>query len=174
MKPRPFESMYWRTGARLTGLVILRVLIGWHFLHEGIVKLINPYWSSAGYLSEAQWIFAGLFKSILSSSAVLSVVDFLNIWGLILIGLGLITGLLTRPAAVAGMVLLALYYLANPPFIGYTYSAPSEGNYLFVNKNLIELAALCVLAVFPTGRVIGLDRLAAVYWTHRKREAGHE
>lgn len=174
MKPKPFESAYWRTGARLTGLVILRVLIGWHFLYEGLAKLINPYWSSAGYLSEAQWIFAGLFKIILSSPAVLSVVDFLNIWGLILIGLGLITGLLARPAAVAGMVLLALYYLANPPFIGYTYSAPSEGNYLFVNKNLVELAALWVLAVFPTGRVIGLDRLVSVCRLRRKGETGDE
>ena len=29
------------------GLVVLRVLIGWHFLYEGVSKLINPYWRSA-------------------------------------------------------------------------------------------------------------------------------
>ena len=27
--------------SQLTGLVILRILIGWHFLYEGISKLIN-------------------------------------------------------------------------------------------------------------------------------------
>ena len=27
---------------QLYGLVALRVLIGWHFLYEGIAKLINP------------------------------------------------------------------------------------------------------------------------------------
>lgn len=27
-------------------LVLLRVLIGWHFLYEGYVKVINPNWSS--------------------------------------------------------------------------------------------------------------------------------
>ena len=31
------------------GLVTLRFLIGWHFLYEGISKLLNPYWSSAAY-----------------------------------------------------------------------------------------------------------------------------
>ena len=34
-----------------------------------------------------------------------------------------------------------------------------EGSYLLVNKNLIELAALAVLWLFPTGKIIGLDRL---------------
>ena len=28
---------------QLYGLVTLRVLIGWHFLYEGISKVINPY-----------------------------------------------------------------------------------------------------------------------------------
>ena len=29
------------TNTQLTALVILRILIGWHFLYEGIVKVIN-------------------------------------------------------------------------------------------------------------------------------------
>ena len=39
------------------GLVTLRFLIGWHFLYEGISKLLNPYWSSAAYLLDSKWIF---------------------------------------------------------------------------------------------------------------------
>ncbi|SVB00541.1 uncharacterized protein METZ01_LOCUS153395, partial [marine metagenome] len=31
------------SGSQLFGLVILRILIGWHFLYEGISKLVNPY-----------------------------------------------------------------------------------------------------------------------------------
>ena len=46
---------------QLYGLVTLRVLIGWHFLYEGIAKLINPYWSSAAYLLDSKWIFSILF-----------------------------------------------------------------------------------------------------------------
>ncbi|MGH7454304.1 MAG: DoxX subfamily, partial [bacterium] len=43
------------------------------------------------------------------------------------------------------------------PLVGLTYSIPTEGSYLLVNKNLIEMAALIVLALFPTGTIIGLD-----------------
>ena len=145
------------TNTQLTALVVLRMLIGWHLLYEGIAKVTNPYWTSAGYLSESKWIFSGLFTSIVANPTVLKIVDFLNEWGLIAIGIGLIAGLLTQVATIAGIVLLCLYYIANPPFLGYQYSMPTEGSYLIVNKTLIEAAALFVLAFFPTGKKIGLD-----------------
>ena len=143
---------------QLIALVLLRVLIGWHFLYEGMTKLANPNWSAANFLLESKWIFAGIFKGIAGNPSLLSIVNVLNTWGLILIGTGLIMGCLTRIATVAGMVLILLYYLCNPPFIGLYYAIPSEGNYLIVNKNLIEMAALFVLLLFPTGHIIGLDR----------------
>ncbi len=145
------------TTFQLTALVILRMLIGWHLIYEGITKVINPYWSSAGYLLESKWIFSEWFKSIVANPTALKVVDFLNEWGLIAIGLGLLAGFLTRIATIAGIVLLILYYFANPPFVGLIYSMPTEGSYLVVNKTLIEAAALFVLAAFPTGSKIGLD-----------------
>ncbi|NIM89763.1 MAG: DoxX family membrane protein [Candidatus Aminicenantes bacterium] len=144
---------------QLTFLVILRLLIGWHFFYEGFVKLFNPYWSSAGFLLETQGIFKGLASSIVASPAALRVVDFLNVWGLILIGAGLILGCLTRAATLSGIFLLFLYYVFHPPLIGYTYATPVEGSYLIVNKILIETFALLVLLVFPTGGIIGIDRL---------------
>jgi len=147
------------TNIQLTALVLLRVLIGWHFLYEGLVKLFNPYWTSAGYLLDSKWIFSGLFTSIVASPTALKIVDFLNVWGLIAIGVGLMVGCLARAAGIAGIVLLVFYYLCNPPFIGYTYTAPAEGSYLIVNKNLIEMCALFVLIIFPTSKIIGLDRL---------------
>ena len=147
------------SNTQLTALVALRVLIGWHFLYEGVVKIFNPYWTSAGYLLESKWLFSDLLMSIVANPTALKMVDFLNIWGLVAIGLGLIVGCLTRVAGIAGIFLLLLYYVANPPFIGFKYSMPSEGSYLIVNKNLIEMFALIVLTLFPTGSIIGLDRL---------------
>ena len=88
-----------------------------------------------------------------------TVVDFINVWGLVLIGLALILGFMTREATIAGIVLLALYYLAAPPLLGWSYSMPTEGSYVIVNKVLIELAALTVVMLFPTAHIIGLDRL---------------
>jgi len=145
--------------SQLTLLVILRVLVGWHFLYEGISKLLTPGWSSFGYLSDSKGLLSGLFTSIASNPDILNIIDIINIWGLIVIGLGLILGLFSQAAKVFGIVLLSLYYLAQPPFIGYHYVTPSEGHYLFVNKNLIELFVLAVLFVFPTEKIIGVDRL---------------
>jgi thiosulfate dehydrogenase [quinone] large subunit len=140
-------------------LVLLRMLIGWHFLYEGIAKLLNPYWSSAGYLSESKGLFSGLFTAIADTPTLLKIVDVLNIWGQIVIGLALIAGLLTSWACFAGILLLFLYYVCNPPFVGYSYTVPSEGSYLIVNKILIETAALGILLAFPTGKIMGLDGL---------------
>lgn len=143
---------------QLTLLVTLRVLIGWHFLYEGVAKLSNPDWSSVGFLLDSKWIFSGLFQNMASNPSVLNTVDFLNMWGLVAIGLGLILGFLSRPAIIGGIILLSFYYISHPPFVGITYAMPSEGSYLWVNKNLIELFALAVLYVFPTSRIIGIDR----------------
>jgi len=144
---------------QLTALVSLRMLIGWHFLYEGVAKLSNPYWTSAGYLQESQGWFSEQFISLANNPGALAVADNLNQWGLLLIGLALLLGVFTRTAAVAGVVALALYYLAVPPFPGLEYVMPAEGSYLIVNKILIELAALLVILGYPTAHRIGLDRL---------------
>ena len=149
-------------------LTALRIVIGWHLLYEGLVKLANPDWSSIGFLLDSKGIFSNFFYSLASNPDVLNVVDTLNIAGLTLIGLGLILGSFTRLATISGIVLLAFYYLSHPPFVGLKYVLPMEGSYLVVNKNLIELVALCVLLVFPTGHILGFDRLN--YLIRKRRE----
>ncbi|MFC1568701.1 DoxX family membrane protein [bacterium] len=153
MKSQEFNKL------QMIALVIMRVFIGWHFLYEGLAKLIKGNWSAVGFLSQSKWIFSPIFQWMASNPKVLAAVDFMNIWGLILIGLGLILGGLTRYAAFAGMGLIFLYYLCNPPFAGLFYAIPSEGNYLIVNKNLVEIAALFVIAIIPTGEYLGIDRI---------------
>ena len=140
------------------GLVVLRVLIGWHFLYEGISKLINPYWSSAAYLLDSKWIFSGLAKTIVANPTLLSISDYVNMWGLTLVGLSLMLGLLSKYGSLTGMTFICLYYLFAPPLLGLEYGRPGEGSYLIVNKNLIEACALWVLYCFPTSHIIGLDR----------------
>ena len=146
-------------GFQLTALVVLRMLVGWHFFYEGIAKVTNPLWTSVSYLQESQGWFSGWFQDLAINEGAIRVVDALNEWGLMLIGLALLVGILTRTATVAGIVLLALYYLAAPPLPGFEYAMPTEGSYLIVNKVLVELAALVVILALPTGRQVGLDRL---------------
>jgi len=136
---------------------LLRIFIGWHFLYEGLAKLFSP-WSSAGYLMESQWLFSGVFHRIAENAALLQVVDLLNIIGLILVGAGLFLGLFTRISAVAGAVLILLYYIANPPFIGYFSETTGEGHYLLINRQLIEMVVLLLFVFLPRDFFWGLDR----------------
>jgi thiosulfate dehydrogenase [quinone] large subunit len=147
------------SSVQMATIVALRVLIGWHFLYEGLSKILAPSWSAAGFLQQARGPLAGFFKGIAADPSQLAWVNPLTMWGLVAIGLGLVLGCFTRLASAAGMLLLLMFYLCNPPFVGYFYSIPTEGSYLVVNKNLVELAGLAVVLVTGSGRVAGLDRI---------------
>jgi len=148
---------------------VLRVVVGWHFLYEGIAKLTSPSWSSAGYLRQARGPFADLFKWLASQPNLLDSANLVTMWGLTIVGLLLILGLFTRLSSVAGVGFIALFYLANPPLVGYFYSLPVEGSYLIVNKNLVELCALVVILVTGSGRFAGLDRILHGLFARRPR-----
>jgi thiosulfate dehydrogenase [quinone] large subunit len=148
-------------------LVLLRTLIGWHFLYEGYFKLALPAWTTsgkplapfkaAGYLANASGPFGGFFRSLASSSAA-PWIDTIVIASLILVGLSLLLGLFTQLGCFGAAGLLTVFYISAPPLAG-TPMPMNEGTYLIVNKNLIELAAVVVLFVFRTGRIAGLDTL---------------
>ena len=87
-------------------------------------------------------------------------------FGLIFIGLGLVLGLLHKTTLISGIVLIGLYYLALPPFVGLKYDIPMEGTYLFINKNLIEIGGMFVLLYFPTIKIFGLGRIFTYYKNH--------
>lgn len=139
-------------------LVMLRVLIGWHFLYEGVIKAYNPSWTAKGYLLSASILKP--FFTWLASESLISTIDFLNIAGLIAVGMSLLLGLKVRWGCIAGILLLAFYYLAHPPFSSLP-QGPAEGSYWVVNKNLIEMAALLVIYQFPLTSVFGLEGLFA-------------
>ena len=105
---------------------MMRIIVGWHFLYEGLSKLMMTNWSSYNYLMESKWFLSGFFHWIIANPNLLRVVDWMNIWGLIFIGLFLFLGLFTRFASISGIILLLLYYIANPPFI--ETSMPSQGH----------------------------------------------
>jgi thiosulfate dehydrogenase (quinone) large subunit len=150
-------------------LVLLRTLIGWHFLYEGLVKVVWPAWtragvpfgrfSSAGYLRTSTGPFSEIFRAFADASW-LPWLDLLMAWGLLLVGLGLMLGLFTQLACAGALALLALFYLSWLPTRG-VYEPGTEGNYLLVNKNLVEAAAVFVVLVFRTGRIAGLDLVLA-------------
>lgn len=137
-------------------LVLLRVLIGWHFLYEGVIKAYNPSWTAKGYLLSASILKP--FFNLLAGESMISTIDFLNIAGLMAVGASLLLGIKVRWGCIGGILLLAFYYLAHPPFSSLP-QGPAEGSYWVVNKNLIEIAGLLVIYQFPMTTAFGLENL---------------
>lgn len=143
-----------------TILVVLRFAIGWHFFYQGFGKLIAPYWSAEGYLA-ASW---GPFETLADSPTLLMMADYMTMWGLVILGVLLMVGLFTRLAAILGVLLLLMIFVAVPPldYTGFVVTT-SQGTELYVDKTLIEILALIVVASFRTGHMLGLD-IAVSYW----------
>jgi uncharacterized membrane protein YphA (DoxX/SURF4 family) len=91
-----------------------------------------------------------------------------TMWGLTIIGGLLIAGLFTRLAALAGVGLLSMFYLAAPPWPGTPPELGIEHNFI-VNKVLIEVIALLAFASLPTGRWFGVDALFAAMFRRRAK-----
>ena len=147
------RKTYNYNNSQLFALVALRVLIGWYFLYEGLVKFLNPNWTSLGYLKDSQGWFSPLFNFITEHEFLMSLADNLNIYGLTIVGL------FTKAAGFGAISLLSLYYLSHPPLLNVVYMLPTEGSYLWIDKNVIMLCAVVVLILFPTSTQIGLDRI---------------
>lgn len=132
-------------------LTLLRVAMGWLFLYAGITKIFDPAWSAAGYLTNAS-SFAS-FYNWLALPANIGWINFVNEWGLTLIGIALILGVFVRWASYAGIVLMVLYWLPvlNFPYVG-------DHSYI-VDEHVIYVLALAVLAYFNAGK----------YWTVRDK-----
>jgi thiosulfate dehydrogenase [quinone] large subunit len=163
------------SGFQQFALIVLRTLVGWHFLYEGYVKLMGPMWtragvpvqpfSSVGYLKGATGPLAGFFHA-LASSPWIGTLDAVVAWTLLLAGVSLVLGLFTQLGCTLAGGLLVMFYLSAIPLSGVA-EPRAEGTYLIVNKNLIELAAIAVLFAFRTGRIAGLDR----WWSERRAVA---
>src|SRR5262245_11609274 len=147
------KAHHFLSGAQQAALVILRTLIGWHFLYEGYYKLMLPAWSadgrplppwtSAGYLKAASGPLASLFQWMIDGGWIGWIDNTVRI-SLLLIGLSLILGLLTRVGCWGALFFLTLFYLLAIPTAGAPQPS-NEGTYLIVNTTLIEVAAAGVL-----------------------------
>jgi thiosulfate dehydrogenase [quinone] large subunit len=155
------------TSLQKVALVLVRTLVGWHFLYEGYFKLMRPAWtrsgqllgpwSSAGYLRASAGPFSDVFHRLAGSPS-LPAIDHAVSIGLVLVGLSLILGLFTQVGCIGALLLLSVFYLSYIPTRG-LHDPGNEGAYLIVNKNLVEAAAVLAVFAFRTGRIAGLDLL---------------
>ncbi|MBM3980058.1 MAG: hypothetical protein FJ304_07200 [Planctomycetes bacterium] len=94
--------------------------------------------------------------------------DRITMWFLVGVGAFIMGGLFTRLVCVMAAGFLVVTYLAHPAFPWFPLPPNTEGNPVFVNKNVIEALALLALACYPTGRWLGLDALVLrPCWKHK-------
>ncbi len=146
MKSRKAFDSICESGSRgllAVSLLIMRFTLGLMFFLAGFSKLTTE-WTAAGYLSGATGPFAGWFQVLAGSP----IVDALNAWGLLLIGVSLLLGLCLRSASYAAIVMMAMYYFAH--------FEQNTVNGLIEEHVVIGLAFL-ILIGSGIGNVIGLD-----------------
>ena len=91
-------------------------------------------------------------------------------WFLVGVGGCLLGGLFTRLACVLAAGFLVTTYLNHPAFPWYPQPPGTEGNPLFVNKNMIECLALLALAVHADRPLAGAGRAAVPRLLPRREE----
>lgn len=134
-------------------LFLLRIVTGWMMFYAGVTKIIDPHWSAEGYLKSAK-TFVGLYH-LLANPAILPAVNFVNEWGLTLLGLSLLLGIGVRLSSVFGAGLMLLYYF---PILDFPYPNPHA---YIVDEHIIYFAVLLVLASMRAGRYWGLENWCA-------------
>ncbi|MFO0705111.1 MAG: DoxX family protein [Candidatus Andersenbacteria bacterium] len=138
--------------AKIT-LLVLRLVLGWLFLYSAVTKLADPSWTSAAYLESANTFTP--FYHWLASSSVIPLVDALNVWGQLLLGISLVLGVGVRISATLGALLMLLYYF---PILQFPY--PDAHSYL-VDEHIIIAAVLVFFVAVRAGRYWGIDALLA-------------
>ena len=66
-------------------ITLLRMAIGWHFLYEGFVKVFAEKWSAYPFLANTSGFLSGFYHWLSASPQLMKGVDFLNLYGLIII-----------------------------------------------------------------------------------------
>lgn len=127
----------------------LRISLGGLFFYAGITKVLNPAWSAEGYLKGAK-LFPGFYNWLLQPN-ILPTVNFVNEWGLTLLGISLLLGIFVRFSAPLGALMMLLYYLA----LGFPY--PNAYSFI-VDEHIVYIFALLVIASYRGGKVWGLGK----------------
>ena len=130
-------------------LFLLRISLGWFMFYSGITKILDPNWSAAGYLGGAK-TFSGLYQFFLRPD-ILPIINFINEWGLAILGISLILGVFVRLSSVFGAILMLLYYF---PILEFPYVPPHS---YIVDEHIIYAFVLLFFAATKAGRVWGLE-----------------
>lgn len=126
-------------------------MMGYAFLHSGLMKVIEGGFSAQGYLANSAAANGNPIEPMFAWMANTPLfLDFVNIavpYGEVLIGVALIFGIATRFAAFWGAFMMLLFYFGNWS-VGHGY----------VNGDFAYMLVFLSVAAFGAGRIFGLDK----------------
>lgn len=134
-------------------LLLMRLSIGWIMFQGGVTKLLDPTWSAAGYLNNVP---AGNPFGFWSMMAGMPMVDMLVTWGLLLTGLGILTGALFRFSAFWAAVMNLMFWASSLEG-GLMQGLPVAHGWV-VDSHIVYIMLLFGLAAFGAGRIVGVDQ----------------
>ena len=141
------------TNFQKIALAASRIALGWMFFYAGITKILSG--------------------NLFLNPQILPAVNFLNEWGLTLVGVSLILGIFTRLGSIVGAGLLMLYYfpVLGPlpegiitPLSGYfpfNLGLYPDTHSFIVDSHILEALAVLVVGALKAGRVFGLENWCA-------------
>jgi thiosulfate dehydrogenase [quinone] large subunit len=144
----------WQIETKLWRVALLRIFFGYYFFQDGLGKLSGGFTNSGAletWLTTKATGAFGWYKPFLTSTVIPHHQLFAGLiaWGMILAGLALLLGLLTRPAALGGIFLTLNFYLAK------------GGGSPATTSDQAFMAGLLVVFLTRSGRSFGFDRWLA-------------
>lgn len=148
------------------GIAMLRVAVGAGFLFAGLDKALDfagsgKAFSAAGFLKGATggaWLASDpttvvnpthdFWVGLAANGTLMSIINFMVVFGEVAIGVALILGLATRFAGVAGALMMTLFFVANWSF----------ANGPFNEQFMYGISALA-LAIMGAGEYYGVDAM---------------
>jgi len=149
-----------RSFANKALILFFRLALGWTFLYAGLSQLFNREFTAAGFLNATKTFHP--FFIWFATPAMIPFTNFLVTWGHTLIGLSLLSGLLLRYGAVAGALLLGVYYFAHMDF------PYVDGPVNFIMEyHLVYIGVLAYLVAVRAGEIWGIDGWLARRAAHK-------
>ena len=149
----------WRIETKLWQVALLRIFFGYYFLQDGMGKLTGGFtgpsvlekWLTTKATGAFDWYGPFLAGVVIPNHQIFA---WLITWGMILGGLALLFGFLTRPAALAGIFMALNFFLAK------------GGGSPATTSDQAFMAGLLVVFLTRAGRSFGLDRWLAQRYPH--------
>jgi len=135
-------------------LVVMRLAVGWWFLHAGLDKFFAwPFDASWFVGGAAAQTSLGPVVTLFGDGIMLEFVNVMVPLGQTLIGLGLVLGALTRLAAFFGAFLMSFFYFINGETGGWAHG--------LVTGELMGVLVFAMIASLGAGKILGVDAYLA-------------